>query len=66
VSVVTQQTLLIPIVLFMVIMMSAQMIAASIAGEKENKTLETLLSTPVGKGALVDGQDDGGQAWSPW
>jgi len=53
VSVVTQQTLLIPIVLFMVIMMSAQMIAASIAGEKENKTLETLLSTPVGRGALV-------------
>ncbi|MCX6086156.1 MAG: ABC transporter permease [Caldiserica bacterium] len=53
VGVVMQQTLIIPIVLFLVIIMAAQMIAASIAGEKENKTLETLLSTPVGRGALV-------------
>jgi ABC-2 type transport system permease protein len=43
VSVVMQQTMVIPIVLTL----------ASIAGEKENKTLETLLSTPVGRGALV-------------
>lgn len=53
VSVVMQQTMVIPIVLFLVIIMAAQMIAASIAGEKENKTLETLLSTPVARGALV-------------
>ncbi|HWQ21661.1 MAG TPA: ABC transporter permease [Clostridia bacterium] len=53
VSVVMQQTMIIPIVLFLVIIMAAQMIAASIAGEKENKTLETLLSTPVARGALV-------------
>jgi len=53
VGVVMQQTMIIPIVLFLVIIMAAQMIAASIAGEKENKTLETLLSTPVGRGALV-------------
>jgi ABC-2 type transport system permease protein len=53
VGVVMQQTMVIPIVLFMVIIMAAQMIAASIAGEKENKTLETLLSTPVARGALV-------------
>ena len=53
VTVVMQQTMVIPIVLFLVIIMAAQMIAASIAGEKENKTLETLLSTPVGRGALV-------------
>jgi ABC-2 type transport system permease protein len=37
----------------LVIILAAQMIAASIAGEKENKTLETLLSTPVARGALV-------------
>ena len=53
VSLVMQQTMIIPIVLFLVIIMAAQMIAASIASEKENKTLETLLSTPVARGALV-------------
>lgn len=53
VGVVMQQTMVIPIVLTLVIILAAQMIAASIAGEKENKTLETLLSTPVGRGALV-------------
>jgi len=53
VSVVMQQTMVIPIVLMLVIILAAQMIAASIAGEKENKTLETLLSTPVARGALV-------------
>ena len=50
---VTQQTMVIPIVLTLVIIMAAQMIASSIAGEKENKTLETLLSTPIGRGSLV-------------
>jgi len=53
VNVVMQQTMVIPIVLMLVIILAAQMIAASIAGEKENKTLETLLSTPVARGALV-------------
>ena len=53
VSLVMQQTMIIPIVLFLVIIMASQMIAASIATEKENKTLETLLSTPVARGALV-------------
>jgi len=53
VSLVMQQTMIIPIVLFLVIIMASQMIAASIASEKENKTLETLLSTPVARGALV-------------
>jgi len=45
--------MVIPIVLMLVIILASQMIAASIAGEKENKTLETLLSTPVARGALV-------------
>ncbi len=52
-SVVMQQTMVIPIVLTLVIILASQMIAASIAGEKENKTLETLLSTPIGRGSLV-------------
>lgn len=53
VNVVMQQTMVIPIVLTLVIILASQMIAASIAGEKENKTLETLLSTPIARGALV-------------
>lgn len=48
-----QQTVLIPIVLFIVIVFAAQLIAAGIATEKENKTLETLLSYPISRTSLV-------------
>lgn len=47
------QTTTIPIVLFVVIIMASQMIAASVATEKENKTLETLLSLPISRKAIV-------------
>ncbi len=50
---VMQQTTFIPIVLFIVIIFAAQMIATTIASEKENKTLETLLSSPVSRASLV-------------
>lgn len=50
---VSQQTTFIPIVLFLVIVFAAQMIATAIATEKENKTLETLLSYPVSRVSLV-------------
>jgi ABC-2 type transport system permease protein len=50
---VSQQTTFIPIVLFLVIVFAAQMIATAIATEKENKTLETLLSYPVSRASLV-------------
>jgi ABC-2 type transport system permease protein len=50
---VTGQTTFIPIVLFIVIMFAASMIASTVASEKENKTLETLLATPVGRAPLV-------------
>jgi len=50
---VSQQTTFIPIVLFMVIIFAAQMIATTIAAEKENKTLETLLASPISRSALV-------------
>lgn len=52
-SFIAQQTTFIPIVLFIVIVFAAQMIATTIATEKENKTLETLLSYPVSRTALV-------------
>lgn len=48
-----QQTFIIPVVIFMVIVFSAQMVATTIAAEKENKTLETLLSAPVSRSAIV-------------
>ncbi|HSK47015.1 MAG TPA: ABC transporter permease, partial [Coriobacteriia bacterium] len=48
-----QQTTFIPIVLFVVIIFAAQMIATAIATEKENKTLETLLSYPVSRASIV-------------
>lgn len=50
---ITQQTTFIPIVLFIVTIFAAQMVATTIANEKENKTLETILSMPVTRGALV-------------
>lgn len=47
------QTTTIPTVLFVVIIMAAQMIASAVATEKENKTLETLLSLPISRKAIV-------------
>ncbi|HDR00537.1 MAG TPA: ABC transporter permease [candidate division WOR-3 bacterium] len=50
------QTFLIPVVLLMVIIIASQMIAASVGQEKENKTLETLLTVPVSRLTLVAGK----------
>jgi len=47
------QTVFIPLVMFIIIIFSSQMIGVSVASEKENKTLETLLSTPVSRLSLV-------------
>jgi len=47
------QTAFIPIILFIVIVFASQMIATTIAQEKENKTLETLLTTPVNRKYIV-------------
>lgn len=50
---VLSQTTTIPVVFFVVIVMASQMIAAAVATEKENKTLETLLSLPISRKAIV-------------
>lgn len=50
---VSQQTMFIPLILFFVIIFAAQMIATAIANEKENKTLETLLTTPVSRKSII-------------
>lgn len=48
-----KQIYAVPLVLFMVIILASQMIATSVASEKENKTLETLLTAPINRKILV-------------
>lgn len=50
---ITQQTAFIPIILFFVIVIASQMVAMTVANEKENKTLETLLSSPIDRKTIV-------------
>jgi ABC-2 type transport system permease protein len=52
-SYISTQTYFIPIILFLVIVIASQLVAFAIASEKENKTLETLLSMPVGRKTIV-------------
>lgn len=50
---ITTQTSTIPVILFLVIVLASQMIATSIASEKENKTLETLLTAPLNRKIVI-------------
>jgi ABC-2 type transport system permease protein len=50
------QTLMVPVVIMMVIMMIGSIVISSMGNEKENKTLETLLTMPVGRTAIVTGK----------
>lgn len=50
---VQSQSYIVPIISLIIIIFASQMIASSIATEKENKTLETLLSAPVSRQAIV-------------
>ncbi|MBD3360161.1 MAG: ABC transporter permease subunit [Candidatus Buchananbacteria bacterium] len=50
---VQQQTTFIPIILFLVIVLASQMVAMAVATEKENKTFETLLSSPISRKLIV-------------
>lgn len=52
-SFVTAQTVFVPIVMFMIIVYSAQLLITALASEKENKTMETLLSTPVSRSSII-------------
>ena len=47
------QTYFFPIAVFFIVMLSAQMVMTAVASEKENKTLETLLSSPIDRRMLV-------------
>jgi len=47
------QSAFVPVVLFIVILFAGQMVATAMANEKENKTLETLLSVPISRTTIV-------------
>ncbi len=48
-----QQSILLPIALFLLLMFTSQMVAAAMGQEKENKTLETLLTMPVSRFSII-------------
>lgn len=52
-SQITMQNMLLPIIVFLIIMMTSQTIISAIANEKIDKTLETLLSAPVSRTAII-------------
>jgi len=52
----SSQSTFIPIVIMMLIIFAGQMIISSMAMEKENKTLETLLTLPVKRTSIVTGK----------
>ncbi len=47
------QTTFVPIILFLIIVLAAQMVATTIASEKENKSFEILLSSPLDRKTIV-------------
>lgn len=50
---VMMQNMILPIVVFVLIMMTSQMLISAISNEKIDKTLETLLSTPISRTAVI-------------
>ncbi|MDH7512034.1 MAG: ABC transporter permease [Clostridiales bacterium] len=50
---ISNQSLFIPIILMMIIIYSSQMVISAIAMEKQNKTLETLLTVPISRTSIV-------------
>jgi ABC-2 type transport system permease protein len=53
ISKVMAQNMILPIVVFVLIMMTSQMLISAISNEKIDKTLETLLSAPVSRTAVI-------------
>ncbi len=50
---VSSQSVFVPIILMMIIVYSSQMVISAIAMEKQNKTLETLLTVPINRASIV-------------
>jgi ABC-2 type transport system permease protein len=53
------QSIMIPMVLMILLIMAAQLAATSVAMEKEEKTIETLLTTPVPRSTILFGKIGG-------
>ncbi|MCL1858715.1 MAG: ABC transporter permease [Oscillospiraceae bacterium] len=52
-SYVSSQTMFIPIIIMLILMMASQMIAGSIVNEKTDKTLETLMTAPMNRMSVL-------------
>ena len=50
------QTMLVPIIIMLVIVMIGSIVISSIGNEKENKTMETLLTLPINRTTIVSGK----------
>ena len=55
-NILSSQSTFIPIIMMMIIIMAGQLVISSMALEKENKTLETLLTMPVKRTSIVAGK----------
>ena len=55
-GILSQQSILIPLVIMMILIMAGNIVITSMALEKENKTLETLLTLPVKRVNIVAGK----------
>lgn len=55
-SEVSSQTMMIPIIIMIIIMMVGSIVISSMGSEKENKTLETLLTLPIKRTSIVTGK----------
>ena len=53
---VSSQTMMIPIIIMIIIMMVGSIVISSMGSEKENKTLETLLTLPIKRTSIVTGK----------
>lgn len=47
------QNMFLPIIVFVLIMLTSQMLISAVSNEKIDKTLETLLSAPVSRGSVI-------------
>ncbi|UCH57369.1 MAG: ABC transporter permease [Candidatus Bathyarchaeota archaeon] len=55
-SIIMSQSILLPVMMMVMLMFAIQMAATSIALEKEQKTLETLMTLPVGRMTILSGK----------
>jgi ABC-2 type transport system permease protein len=55
-NVLSGQSLIVPIIIMMIVIMAGSLVISSMGMEKENKTLETLLTLPVSRSSIVAGK----------